>query len=89
MKAYRKTPLFLEDAPRPRGLVHIIPERCKGCMLCVEFCPRGVLQVASAMNAKGYHYPEIVDGKEDACIHCEFCTMVCPEFAIYTTEVSS
>jgi 2-oxoglutarate ferredoxin oxidoreductase subunit delta len=38
------------------------------------------------MNAKGYHYPEIQPGKEEACIHCEFCSMVCPEFAIYTLE---
>jgi NAD-dependent dihydropyrimidine dehydrogenase PreA subunit len=24
---------------------------------------------------------------EDACVHCEFCMMVCPEFAIFTMEV--
>jgi Fe-S-cluster-containing hydrogenase component 2 len=23
---------------------------------------------------------------EEACVHCEFCTMVCPEFAIFTME---
>ncbi len=87
MKAYRQRPLFVEQAPRPRGQVFIIPERCKGCRLCIEFCPQGVLRESEAMNAKGYHYPEIVEGKENDCVHCEFCTMVCPEFAIYTEEV--
>lgn len=36
------------------------------------------------MNAKGYHYPTIVSGKENACIHCEFCALICSEFAIFT-----
>jgi Pyruvate/2-oxoacid:ferredoxin oxidoreductase delta subunit len=27
-------------------------------------------------------------GKEHSCVHCEFCTMVCPEFAIFTLEVT-
>lgn len=39
-------------------------------------------------NAKGYHYPQVVVGKEEACVHCEFCTMICPEFAIFTLEVT-
>ena len=42
---------------------------------------------AEAMNARGYHYPVVAAGKEDDCVNCRFCKLVCPEFAIYTEEV--
>ena len=38
------------------------------------------------MNAKGYHFPVVAAGKENQCANCEFCTLVCPEFAIFTRE---
>jgi 2-oxoglutarate ferredoxin oxidoreductase subunit delta len=72
----------------PQGQVYLIPERCKGCKICVELCPQQILQVSSQTNDKGYHLPEVIPGKEEACFHCEFCTMVCPEFAIFTLEVT-
>lgn len=70
----------------PRGQLFIIPERCKGCRFCIEFCPKEVLEESARMNAKGYHYPVVAPGKEDECVHCQFCTVVCPEYAIYTKE---
>jgi 2-oxoglutarate ferredoxin oxidoreductase subunit delta len=63
-----------------RGRVVVLRERCKGCELCIAFCPTGVLARAEAFNAKGYHYP-VVRGEE--CIHCRLCTTVCPEYAIF------
>ena len=59
-------------------------DRCKGCELCIHFCPQNILETSSGMNAKGYHYPIIAPGKENDCIHCEFCTLICSEFAIFT-----
>jgi len=88
MKAFARTPLNLEKMKTPQGQVYLIPERCKGCGLCIEFCPREVLRESAAINAKGYHFPEIVPGKETSCVHCQFCTMICPEFAIYTEETT-
>lgn len=84
MKVFTRTPLDIEKVRVPRGQVYIIPERCKGCKICIEFCPQAVLQESSEMNAKGYHYPEILPGKESSCVNCEFCTLVCPEFAIFS-----
>lgn len=89
MKVYTRQPIDLDRLRVPRGRVYLIPERCKGCKMCVDFCPRQVLCVSPAINSKGYHYPEIVPGKEQACVHCQFCMMVCPEFAIFTLEVDS
>lgn len=89
MKVYARQPIDLDRLRTPHGQVYLIPERCKGCRMCVDFCPRQVLRVSTAINSKGYHYPEVAPGKEDACVHCQFCMMVCPEFAIFTVEVNS
>jgi len=86
MKVFARTPIDLDEVQIPRGQVYLIPERCKGCDICVELCPKDVLQVSINTNVKGYHYPEIAPGKENACVHCDFCTVVCPEFAIFTME---
>jgi 2-oxoglutarate ferredoxin oxidoreductase subunit delta len=89
MKVFARKPLNLDQVLIPRGQVYLIPERCKGCKLCVEFCPRDVLVESQQTNSRGYHYPEIITGKENECVNCEFCMMICPEFAIFTREVDS
>jgi len=29
----------------------------------------------------------VAEGKEDSCVNCGFCRLICPEFAIYTEEI--
>lgn len=87
MKVFRREPIDLVHVVVPEGQLYLIPSRCKECHLCVEFCPKEVLQVSSAVNEKGYHLPELAPGKETACVRCDFCTIVCPEFAIFSREV--
>lgn len=84
-----RTPMDLSYAKVPQGQVYVIPERCKECRFCVEFCPQGMLTLSTEINAKGYHYPQIREGREKDCIHCGFCNLVCPEFAIYTHEIAA
>ena len=76
-----RTPLDAEKFTTPRGHIEIIIERCKGCRFCVEYCPRGVLEISEKFNKKGYHYPVAV--REDACVDCDLCESICPEFAIF------
>ena len=71
----------------PQGRVHVIAERCKECNFCITYCPTEVLIYSNDTNAKGYHYPIVAEGKETSCVHCRFCDLICPELAIYTTEV--
>ena len=83
----RRQPMDLPLAQVPLGRVHVIAERCKECGFCIEYCPTDVLVYGDDTNAKGYHYPIVAEGKETACVHCRFCDLICPELAIYTTEV--
>jgi 2-oxoglutarate ferredoxin oxidoreductase subunit delta len=88
MKVFAREPLDIDGVITPHGQVYIIPVRCKGCRLCIEFCPKDVLQESVKSNEKGYHYPEIVDREHDQCVNCEFCTLICPEFAIFTLPIN-
>ena len=82
-----RVPLDWQRVTVPRGRVHVIPHRCKECRFCVDFCPKDVLALSTETNAKGYRYPVVAPGKDEACVHCEFCTLVCPEYAIFSVEI--
>lgn len=56
-------------------------DRCKGCGLCVEACPKKILTMSKdKMNAKGHHPAEMTD--QEACIGCAFCATMCPDCVI-------
>jgi 2-oxoglutarate ferredoxin oxidoreductase subunit delta len=60
--------------------VRVCEERCKGCELCVVFCPKKILRLSDDFNTKGYHYPECAD--PESCTGCAICGMICPEVAL-------
>jgi 2-oxoglutarate ferredoxin oxidoreductase subunit delta len=65
---------------------HQIEEKlCKGCGLCVDVCPKNVLEIAKQVNAKGY-FPAF-QARPDDCIKCTICCIMCPDVAISITEV--
>jgi 2-oxoglutarate ferredoxin oxidoreductase subunit delta len=64
--------------------IDIATERCKGCGLCVEACPKHVLELdESVVNGLGYHPARLTDA--DGCTSCVICARVCPDtvFTIY------
>jgi len=61
-------------------------ERCKGCGLCVEVCPKNVLEISQKVNTKGY-FPAHQARPED-CIFCALCCTMCPDVAITIQEVA-
>ncbi|MDQ7779323.1 MAG: 4Fe-4S binding protein [Planctomycetota bacterium] len=81
MSTWRK-PLTKAEPVARRWCVHVLPERCKGCSFCIEFCPRKALESSSQLNSKGYRPPRLIEGA--TCVGCNFCAMICPDFAIYS-----
>ena len=53
---------------------------CKGCHLCIDQCPKKVLEVSTRRNLKGYLVPKAEREKE--CAGCLVCEMICPDMAI-------
>ncbi len=63
------------------GKIVINEELCKGCALCVEFCPRDLIKPTRRLNAKGY-YVVIFDPDGGECTACTLCAVICPEVSI-------
>jgi len=58
-----------------RGQVFLYGKWCKGCHICVTFCPTGVLE----MDGSGDH-PFVAHAEK--CTACHFCDTHCPDLAI-------
>ena len=63
------------------GTIIIDTERCKGCGLCIESCPKKILKLAEMkVNTKGY--PFAVQTEWENCTGCSACGIVCPDACI-------
>ena len=60
--------------------IKINRDKCKGCELCVYFCPKGCITMDQGFNHRGYR-PSCF-GKRDECTGCAICARVCPDVAI-------
>jgi len=67
--------------------VQVDRDHCKGCGLCVAFCPRECLTMARTVNARGYHYAEFAVPRQ--CTGCLQCARVCPDTAIEVYRLES
>jgi len=64
--------------------VCIDSDLCKGCGICVEFCPRGVFKLKEDLSESGIHLA--VAKEEEKCTVCHLCELYCPDFAIAVVE---
>jgi 2-oxoglutarate ferredoxin oxidoreductase subunit delta len=64
--------------------IFIIKDRCKGCRLCVLYCPSDTLEMSQEVNINGNFIPKVKNIEK--CKGCNLCFKMCPDFAIYVTE---
>ena len=67
-----------------KGTIRIDKERCKGCELCIEFCPKDSISMSEELNLKGYFVAAFVAASDNGteCNGCGMCAVMCPEVAI-------
>jgi 2-oxoglutarate ferredoxin oxidoreductase subunit delta len=58
--------------------IEVNTKRCKGCNICVAFCPKKVLELDTLGKV------QVKDLA--ACIACGQCELRCPDYAIYVTK---
>lgn len=63
---------------RAPGRRYIYKRWCKGCGICVAFCPEHVFELGADGRA------EVVN--PEACTNCQICDRLCPDFAIALTD---
>jgi 2-oxoglutarate ferredoxin oxidoreductase subunit delta len=66
------------EVRRP-AVVRIDAEKCKGCELCVYYCPQETLEMSGKISGRGFDYAEVV---LDNCTGCQECARVCPDHCI-------
>ncbi|MBI2517011.1 MAG: 3-methyl-2-oxobutanoate dehydrogenase subunit VorB [Opitutae bacterium] len=62
-------------SPRPRPFLE--PEYCKGCLRCIEACPRACITPGTAINPETGLVP--VELHLENCNGCSLCMQACPE----------
>ncbi|MEW6541167.1 MAG: 4Fe-4S dicluster domain-containing protein [Bacillota bacterium] len=67
------------------GIVTFREERCKGCGLCVLFCPKKIVVLGSNFNSLGFHPAMVNNGAQ--CTGCAVCAWMCPDLVIEVSKV--
>ncbi|HHT9119024.1 MAG TPA: 4Fe-4S dicluster domain-containing protein [Candidatus Hypogeohydataceae bacterium YC41] len=65
-------------------MVRIDKELCKGCELCIPFCPYNSLNMSRNLNE--YGLPTVYFKEGHPCSGCRHCAVMCPEAAIEILE---
>jgi 2-oxoglutarate ferredoxin oxidoreductase subunit delta len=60
--------------------ITINQDKCKGCLLCISFCPKGLIAADKKLNRQGVRPVKFKD--EGACIGCALCALICPDCCI-------
>lgn len=63
---------------RPIPSIDITPAWCKGCDVCVRFCPENCLALDEEAT--------VVAVRPELCTGCRLCELLCPDFAIDITQ---
>lgn len=62
--------------------IKIDREKCKGCELCVYFCPKKCIEVDESYNGRGVRPAKWSSSSANKCTGCAICANVCPDIAI-------
>lgn len=55
-------------------------DKCKGCELCVFYCPRKCLSISAGFNSAGNKFAVL--SAPEGCNSCGICYLMCPDYAV-------
>jgi 2-oxoglutarate ferredoxin oxidoreductase subunit delta len=58
---------------KKKAIIKVNLKWCKGCEICVAYCPKAVLEMEGG---------KVKVARPDDCIKCNLCELRCPDFAI-------
>jgi len=79
---------FLNDAtfPKKEPKAAVKKDRCDGCAICVEVCPKNCLEVIVNPKRKNNRIIKVIG---ELCSGCGACQGVCPKEAIFIPGLST
>jgi 2-oxoglutarate ferredoxin oxidoreductase subunit delta len=76
------------EGEMPKGEIVINEKLCKGCGLCVAFCPLECISMPEGkLSDKGMPLAELTDPEK--CNACSVCGWMCPDFAIEVYRIKT
>jgi 2-oxoglutarate ferredoxin oxidoreductase subunit delta len=83
----KRIPILPPPKSQKKYEVLIDIEQCDGCKICVEFCPKELLEPSEETNSRMLHYI-IIKNPED-CLGCKQCERLCPTASIFIRETDN
>jgi 2-oxoglutarate ferredoxin oxidoreductase subunit delta len=81
----KRTPILLPPRLQKKYDVIVDSEQCDGCKLCIEFCPKELLDThADKFNSRMLHYAVAIH--PEVCVGCRQCERICPTTSIFIRE---
>lgn len=62
------------------GKIEIHKDKCKGCGLCIIYCPKKLIAEDATLNKRGIKAAKFNGSNE--CSGCCFCAIICPDNCI-------
>ena len=75
----------IQSTEKNQPKVKLNEDKCKGCDLCLNLCPKHVFEESPEIGLKGYKTRLVKS--ENECNDCGLCQYFCPEGAIALEEI--
>lgn len=62
------------------GKITIDKEKCKGCLLCISVCPKGLIKPGNKLNKQGVK--PVMFFADAECLGCSMCAIICPDCCV-------